>query len=71
VAPRVAWLVAFAASSLLFAAAHHWAGEPWDDRAFAFRALAGAAFGLDFWHRSLAHAVWAHALYDVYVVLVR
>lgn len=70
-APRVAWLVAFVGAALLFAAAHHWAGEPWDERAFAFRVLAGGAFGLIFWYRSLAHAVWAHALYDVYVVLVR
>jgi membrane protease YdiL (CAAX protease family) len=70
-APRVAWVVALLGSSLLFAAAHHWAGEPWEERAFAFRALAGIAFGLIFWTRSLAHAVWAHALYDIYVSLVR
>ena len=70
--PRhAAWMVALLASSLVFAAAHHWAGEPWDDRAFAFRSLAGAAFALIFWYRSLAHAVWAHALYDVYVTLIR
>lgn len=68
---RVAWIAALAASSIVFAAAHHWAGEPWDDRVFAFRALAGAAFALIFWFRSLAHAVWAHALYDVYVALIR
>jgi hypothetical protein len=43
----------------------------WDDRAFAFRALAGVAFALICWYRSLAHAVWAHALYDVYVALIR
>ena len=67
---RVAWAVALVASSLVFSAAHHWAGEPWDDRVFAFRALAGAAFGLIFWYRSLAHAVWAHALYDLYVLAV-
>lgn len=71
VAPRVAWMAALVGSSLLFAGAHHWAGEPWDERAFAFRALAGAAFGLIFWCRSLAHAVWAHALYDIYVALIR
>jgi hypothetical protein len=71
-APRhAAWAAALAASSLVFAAAHHWAGEPWDDRVFAFRTLAGAAFALIFWFRSLAHAVWAHALYDVYVALIR
>jgi hypothetical protein len=69
--PRAAWLVALVQSSLLFAVAHHWAGEPRDDRAFAFRALAGAAFALICWYRSLAHAVWAHALYDVYVALIR
>ncbi len=71
VPPRLAWLVAFAGSALLFAAAHHWAGEPWDQRAFAFRALAGAALALIFWFRSLAHAVWAHVLYDLYVALLR
>jgi hypothetical protein len=69
--PRAAWALALVGSSLVFAAAHHWAGEPWDDRVFAFRSLAGAAFALVFWYRSLAHAVWAHALYDVYVVLIR
>lgn len=71
VRPRAAWLAALVASSLVFAAAHHWAGEPWDERAFAFRVLAGAAFALVFWFRSLAHAVWAHALYDLYVALIR
>ncbi|HVK74402.1 MAG TPA: CPBP family glutamic-type intramembrane protease [Kofleriaceae bacterium] len=71
VPPRLAWLVALIASSLVFSAAHHWAGEPWDQRVFAFRALAGAAFGLIFWYRSLAHAVWAHALYDLYVLVAR
>jgi len=29
--------------------------------------LAGAAFGLIFWFRSLAHAVYAHAIYDLLV----
>ncbi len=68
---RAAWAVALVASALVFAAAHHWAGEAWEVRAFAFRALAGVAFALIFWFRSLAHAVWAHAMYDVYVALIR
>lgn len=68
--PRLALGLAVVASSLLFAAAHHWAGAPWDTRVFAFRALAGAAFAAIFWHRSLAHAVYAHALYDLYVAMV-
>jgi hypothetical protein len=71
--PRVAWGVAFVASSLAFAAAHHVgaAGEPWAADAFAFRTLAGAAFAVIAWHRSLAHAVYAHVLYDLYVAIVR
>lgn len=69
VPPQVALAVALVASSLLFAAAHHWAGEPYDARVFAFRTLAGAAFGLVCWHRSLAHAVYAHVLYDLWVAL--
>jgi hypothetical protein len=67
--PRLAVAVAVVLSSLAFAAAHHVGahGEPWTAHAFAFRALAGVAFGLIFWFRSLAHAVYAHAIYDLLV----
>jgi hypothetical protein len=67
--PRTAVAIAIAASSLLFAAAHHVGahGEPWTAHAFAFRAVAGAAFAAIFWFRSLAHAVYAHVLYDIVV----
>jgi hypothetical protein len=66
---RVALALAVAGSSLAFAAAHHLGahGEPWTAHAFAFRAIAGAAFAAVFWFRSLAHAVYAHVLYDVLV----
>jgi hypothetical protein len=66
---RVGIVVALAISSLLFAGAHHVGayGEPFTAHAFAFRTLAGAAFGAIFWLRSLAHAVYAHALYDLAV----
>lgn len=66
---RFALVLALVVSSLLFAAAHHLGahGEPFTTHAFAFRALAGAAFGVIFWFRSLAHAVYAHALYDLVV----
>lgn len=66
---RLAVAVAIAVSSLVFAAAHHAGahGEPWTAHAFAFRAVAGAAFGAVFWFRSLAHAVYAHVLYDILV----
>jgi hypothetical protein len=59
--------LAIAGSSVLFAFAHHWAGEPWSLHAFAFRCAAGAAFALIFWYRSFAHAVYAHVLYDLVV----
>jgi hypothetical protein len=38
---------------------------------FTFRLLAGVFFGLLFWFRGFAVAVYTHALYDVYVLLVR
>jgi hypothetical protein len=67
--PRFAVAGALVVSSIAFAAAHHLGahGEPWTAHAFAFRALAGVAFGLIFWFRSLAHAVYAHAIYDLLV----
>jgi membrane protease YdiL (CAAX protease family) len=66
---RLAAVLAVAASSVLFAAAHHLGGhgEPWTVHAFAFRSVAGVVFGAIFWFRSLAHAVYAHVLYDVLV----
>ena len=68
---RLSLVVALVASSLLFAAAHHLGehGEPFTNHAFAFRTLAGLAFGAIFWFRSLAHAVYAHTLYDLVVAL--
>ena len=68
---RFALVVALAISCVVFAAAHHLGahGEAWTTHAFAYRCVAGCAFGLIFWFRSLAHAVYAHVLYDVLVAL--
>jgi hypothetical protein len=68
---RIAVVLAFVFSAPLFALAHHAGanGEPFTWHAFAFRTFAGLAFGAIFWFRSLAHAVYAHALYDVIVAL--
>lgn len=68
---RVAVVIAFVLSAPLFALAHHAGanGEPFTWHAFAFRTIAGLAFGAIFWFRSLAHAVYAHALYDLIVAL--
>ena len=64
--------IALAASALLFSAAHHAGplGEPFDQSVFVYRAMAGVVFGLIFYFRSLAHAVYAHFLYDLYVLLL-
>jgi CAAX prenyl protease-like protein len=68
---RVAVAIAFVLSAPLFALAHHAGanGEPFTWHAFAFRTVAGLAFGAIFWFRSLAHAVYAHALYDLIVAI--
>ncbi|MFT7579035.1 MAG: membrane protease YdiL (CAAX protease family) [Myxococcota bacterium] len=64
----VAVVVAVVLSSLLFAAAHHIAGEPIDGYVFAFRALAGAAFAGLFLTRGFAVTAWTHASYDLFVL---
>lgn len=66
---RAAVITAVATSSVAFAAAHHLAGEPWELATFGFRVVAGVGFAAVFWQRSLAHAVYAHVLYDLWVGL--
>lgn len=69
----VALALALAASSLLFSAMHHIPpyGDPLTIGVFVFRVLAGVFFGLIYWFRGFAVAVYTHALYDIYVLLVR
>lgn len=71
VAPRLVPVLAISLAALAFSFAHHVgaAGEAWTASAFAFRAFAGLALGAALWLRSLAHAVYAHVLYDVLVLL--
>jgi membrane protease YdiL (CAAX protease family) len=66
-------LVALVVSSVLFSAMHHIPpyGDPFTIGVFTFRVLAGACFGLIFWFRGFAVAVYTHALYDLYVLVVR
>ncbi|HEY4184549.1 MAG TPA: hypothetical protein VGP07_05735 [Polyangia bacterium] len=68
-----ALLVALAVSSFLFSAAHHIPpyGDPLHLGVFTFRLLAGAFFGLLFWFRGFAVAAYTHALYDIYVLIVK
>ena len=69
------WLaiaLAFAISSVLFSAAHHIiGGEPFHVGAFTYRILCGLVFATIFQTRGFAVAVYTHALYDIYVLLVR
>jgi membrane protease YdiL (CAAX protease family) len=64
---------AFVLSAVAFSAVHHIPpyGDPFTMGLFTFRLLAGIFFGVLFWFRGFAVAVYTHALYDVYVLLVR
>jgi membrane protease YdiL (CAAX protease family) len=70
------WLSVAAAllvSSIAFSAVHHIPpyGDPLSLGVFTFRTLAGVFFGLLFAFRGYAVAVYTHAIYDVYVLLLR
>jgi hypothetical protein len=69
----VAGLLGLLVSSALFSAMHHIPpyGDPFTIGVFTFRLLAGACFGLLFWSRGFAIAVYTHALYDLYVLVLR
>jgi membrane protease YdiL (CAAX protease family) len=69
----VAVIIALLVSAVLFSAMHHIPpyGDPLHLGVFLFRVLAGIFFGLVFWYRGFAVAVYTHALYDIYVLLVR
>lgn len=70
---RLALVLALVASAVIFSAAHHMGaqGEVFETRVFVYRALAGLIFGAIFYYRSLAHAVYTHFLYDLYVLVLR
>jgi membrane protease YdiL (CAAX protease family) len=69
----LAFVFALLLSAALFSAMHHIPpyGDPLHAGIFTFRVLAGICFGLLFWYRGFAIAVYTHALYDLYVFLVK
>ena len=69
----IAMALALLGSALVFSLAHHIGphGDPFELGVFVYRALAGVIFGLIFYFRSLAHAVYTHFLYDLYVLALR
>lgn len=70
---RIAVIAALVGSSLIFSLAHHIGvhGEPFHLDVFTYRTLAGVVFGLVFYYRSLAHAVYTHFFYDLYVLALK
>jgi hypothetical protein len=67
--PRpLAWTAAAIGSSLLFAGAHHLAGEAFEVYAFTYRTFAGLFFAGIFIARGFAVAAWTHAIYDLHVM---
>ena len=69
----IAFVMALLLSAVLFSAMHHIPpyGDPLHAGIFIFRVLAGLCFGLLFWYRGFAIAVYTHALYDLYVFLLK
>ena len=67
--PPVSWIVASAAA---FSYAHHaMGGEPYTHAAFLYRSLMGVILGAVFSLRGLGIVVYAHALYNVSLELLR
>lgn len=71
--PLIAGLAAAVVSSVLFALAHHIgpAGDPLRLDLFTYRFLAGGFFAALYEWRGFAVAAYTHALYDLYVLLLR
>jgi membrane protease YdiL (CAAX protease family) len=69
----IAFTLGLLLSAVLFSAMHHIPpyGDPLHAGIFIFRVLAGICFGLLYWYRGFAIAVYTHALYDLYVFLLR
>jgi hypothetical protein len=62
---------AFLISSALFSAAHHViGGEPFHVGVFTYRLLCGLVFATLYEVRGFAVAVYTHALYDCFVLLL-
>ncbi|MSP62923.1 MAG: CPBP family intramembrane metalloprotease [Myxococcales bacterium] len=72
-APRwIAIALGFAVTAVLFSAAHHViGGEPWHLGPFVYRLFCGLFFAALYQWRGFAIAVYTHALYDVYVMVLR
>jgi len=70
--PRWAALFAIVLAALIFALAHYGGamGEPFSVHSLLYRWLAGLLFTLLYYQRGFAITAYAHALYDIWVLLV-
>lgn len=66
-------VAAFLLSSVAFSLVHYLppTGDPWSFGSFTFRSLAGLAFATLFKLRGFAVAVYTHAFYDVFVLVLQ
>jgi hypothetical protein len=70
VARKAAVPAAILASAAVFSWAHHaLGGEPFTWNVFVYRGLMGAALGWIYWERGLGIVVYAHALYNVSLLI--
>ncbi|MBW2733267.1 MAG: CPBP family intramembrane metalloprotease [Deltaproteobacteria bacterium] len=68
----LAFLIALVISSVLFSAVHHIGplGDALRVGVFVYRIIAGVLFGLLYQFRGFAVAVYTHAIYDIYVLVI-
>jgi hypothetical protein len=68
----VSWLVWAALTAALFSGWHYVGefGDPFDWRSFTFRWVCGVVFTVIYAFRGIAPAVWTHALYDLWVIVL-
>jgi hypothetical protein len=71
--PKRARVFSAILAALAFSAFHYIGpyGDPWNLSSFLFRALAGLAFSVLFLVRGFGVTAWTHALYDIFLFLVR
>jgi hypothetical protein len=68
----VAGAIAAVAGALIFSAFHYVGayGDRWELASFTYRAIAGLVFSGLYLTRGFGITAWAHALYDVYVMVL-
>jgi membrane protease YdiL (CAAX protease family) len=66
---RVGWAVV---AALVFSGWHYVGalGDEFEATSFVFRAVCGLVFTLIYVYRGFAPAVWTHAIYDIWVLVL-